>query len=85
VTAPAAAPVSVKQDARIRATRSFMWGLLIDVTVAVVLVLSTALTTLVWTKEYWVALGLSLAKSVLQAAVAYVARRVLPPPPAAAS
>jgi hypothetical protein len=72
--------VSVKRDARIRATRSFMWGMLIDVCIAVVLVLSTAISTLEWTREYWVALGLSAAKSVLQAAVTYVARRVVPPP-----
>jgi hypothetical protein len=62
-----------------------MWGLLIDVSIAVVLVLSTAITTLEWTREYWIALGLSLAKSVLQAAVTYVARRVVPPPAAAAA
>src|SRR5205814_1345014 len=54
-------------------------GLLIDVRVAVVLVLSTSLTDLRWTKEYWIALGLPMAKSVLQAIVTYVARKVVPP------
>jgi hypothetical protein len=81
---PATAPVSTERDARSRALRSFTWGLLIDVTVAVVLVLSTAFTNIEWTREYWVTIGLSVAKSVLQAAVAYVARRVLPPPPTTA-
>lgn len=66
-------------DATIRALRSFAWGLLIDVTVAVVLVLGTAFSAIEWTPAYWTALGLTLAKSVLQAVVAYVARRVLPP------
>jgi hypothetical protein len=66
-------------DARKRGIRAFFWGLLIDVSVAVVLVLSTSLTDLRWTKEYWIALGLSVAKSVLQAIVTYVARKVVPP------
>ena len=70
---------STESDARVRALRSFAWGLLLDVTVAVVLVLSTAFTTIEWTRQYWVTIGLSVAKSVLQAAVAYVARRVIPP------
>lgn len=66
-------------DARKRGTRAFMWGLFIDVSVAVLLVLSTSLTDLRWTKEYWIALGLSVAKTVLQAIVTYVARKVVPP------
>jgi hypothetical protein len=73
------AVASVESDARTRALRSFAWGLLIDVTVAVVLVLGVAFTDVQWTKEYWYALGLSVAKSVLQAIVAYVARKVIPP------
>jgi hypothetical protein len=70
---------AVESDARTRGIRSFFWGLLIDVTVAVVLLLSTSLTDLRWTREYWIALGLSLAKSVLQAVVAYAARKLVPP------
>lgn len=67
------------RDARIRAIRSFMWGLFLDVSAFVVTVLLTAFTSIEWTKEYWIALGGLLAKTVLQAAVAYIARRLLPP------
>ena len=80
MTTTTPSPLSTEADARSRALRSFTWGLMIDVTVAVLLVLSTAFATIEWTREYWIALGLSVAKSVLQAAVAYVARRVVPPP-----
>lgn len=73
-------PATAAVDARRRALRSFAWGLLIDVTVAIVLVLSVSFSDIRWTRDYWIALGLSVAKSVLQAAIAYVARRVLPPP-----
>lgn len=68
-----------RADAKLRAIRAFTWGLLLDITVAVVLILGVAFTAIEWTKEYWIGLGLSLAKSVLQAVVTYIARRVLPP------
>ena len=67
------------RDARIRAIRSFMWGLFLDVSTFVVTVLITAFTSIEWTKEYWIALAGLLGKTVLQSAVAYVARRLLPP------
>lgn len=67
------------RDARIRAVRSFMWGLFLDVSSFVVVVLVTAFTNIEWTREYWVALGLLLAKTVLQSGVAYLARRLFPP------
>lgn len=67
------------KDARIRAIRSFMWGLLLDVSAFVVTVLLTAFTNIEWTKEYWIALGGLLAKTILQASVAYIARRLFPP------
>jgi hypothetical protein len=74
-----ATTATTEADARNRALRSFLWGLIIDVSVAILLVLSVTITDLRWTREYWVALGLSLLKSVAQAAVAYVARKLLPP------
>ncbi|GLI01033.1 hypothetical protein [Phytohabitans aurantiacus] len=72
-------PKSNEADARQRGTRAFFFGLFLDVAVAVVLVLSTSLTDLQWTREYWIALGLSAAKSVLQAIVTYLARKLIPP------
>lgn len=77
MTAPTAADA---RDARIRGVRVFLWGLLVDVSTAVVLILLTAFNNIQWTREYWITLGLMLAKSVLQAIVAYLARRLLPPP-----
>lgn len=70
---------ATNRDARVRALRSFMWGLLIDVGVAITLILLTAFTSIEWTSTYWIGLGLTLAKSVLQAIVAYFARKLLPP------
>lgn len=76
---PPALRRAVNRDARIRAVRSFMAGLALDVCVAVVLVLATAFTTIEWTKTYWIALGLTLAKSVLQGIVAFFLRKLVPP------
>lgn len=69
----------VQADARNRGFRVLMWGLGIDVATAVVLVLATAVSDLVWTPEYWVGLGLSVAKSAIVSAVAYFARLLLKP------
>lgn len=71
--------VVTEKDARKRALRSFAWGLGIDVSVAVVLVLATAVNVIEWTRQYWVTLGLTLAKTVIQSGVAYLARKLLPP------
>lgn len=70
---------AINRDARVRAVRSFMWGLFLDVSAFVVTILLTAFTSIVWTKEYWIALAGLLAKTVLQASVAYIARRMFPP------
>jgi hypothetical protein len=69
----------VLKDARIRAIRSFMWGLFLDVSAFVLVILATAFTNIEWTANYWRALGLLLIKTVLQSAVAYTARRLFPP------
>jgi len=70
---------AIDRDARVRAVRSFMWGLLIDVTVAITLVMVTAVSSVEWTSVYWLALAGTLGKSVLQAVVTYFARKFLPP------
>lgn len=59
--------------------RSIAQGLGIDLAVALVLSLGVAFTTIVWTKTYWVALGLGLARTLLQATVSYFARLLFPP------
>lgn len=73
------AKIQTEKDARLRGLRSFAWGLMIDVAVAVTLILVTAFSSIEWTSAYWTTLGLTLAKSVLQAIVAYLARKLLPP------
>ena len=69
----------VKADAAERSLRSFIQGFALDILVAVVLVLATAFGAIEWTPMYWKALGLTLAKSVLQAAVSYLMRMVVIP------
>lgn len=74
--------MDTQTDARNRAWRTLLQGLGIDVAAALVLVLAPALSSVEWTPAYWQALGLLAAKSVLQAVVAFVARKVVPPPSA---
>lgn len=69
----------VRADAAERSLRSFIQGFALDIVVAVTLVLATAFGAIEWTPTYWKALGLTLAKSVLQAAVSYVMRVVVVP------
>lgn len=69
----------MRADAAERSLRSFIQGFLLDIVVAVTLVLATAFGAIEWTPTYWKALGLTLAKSVLQAAVSYVMRMVVVP------
>lgn len=80
MTTPTETKAAIESDAQNRAVRSFLWGLMIDVAVAVVLVLATAFNAIEWTKEYWTILGLTLAKSVLQAGVSYFMRKLVKPP-----
>jgi hypothetical protein len=76
-----AAPVGsdVQADARNRSFRSLIQGLALDVGVAVVLILATAFTSIEWTPQYWKLLGLTLAKSVLQAGASYLMRVLVAP------
>jgi hypothetical protein len=69
----------VKADARERSLRSLVQGLALDVAVAIVLVLGTAFNTIQWTPDYWKLLGLTVAKSVLQAGVSYLMRILVKP------
>ena len=70
---------SAQADARNRAWRTFVHGLLLDVTTAVVVILLTELHEIRWTRAYWVAIGGLVAKTVIQSVVSYVARRLAPP------
>lgn len=68
-----------KAEAKYWFSETFWYGLLIDVTVAVFLTLSVAVTNIEWTAMYWTTLGLSLTRTVIQSIVAYFMRRLVKP------
>jgi hypothetical protein len=65
--------------AKLWGVHTVMHGLAIDVTVGVTLFLLTTIGDLEWTRVYWLALGLGVARTTVQAVIAYAARRLLPP------
>jgi hypothetical protein len=75
-------PATAAADAQNRALRTLAQGLLTDVLLAAALVLGSALVDpgFAWSRAYWSALGLSIAKTVLMSICSYVMRRVVPPP-----
>jgi hypothetical protein len=72
-------PAVVEEDAWVRATRTFVQGIALDVAVAGTVFLVTVIGDLEWTTAYWTMLGLGLAKSVVQGVVAYLARKLIKP------
>jgi hypothetical protein len=75
-------PLPASVDARNRAFRTFAQGLAVDVVAAVVLAVGPALVGehFAWTRAYWAAVAGLAAKTAVQTAVSYVARKVVPPP-----
>ena len=78
MTSPDLSP-STKADARQRSYRSLLQGLGIDVGVAIILSLATLIGDLRWTREYWLLLGATVLKSLVQAAASYVMRLYVRP------
>jgi hypothetical protein len=78
---PLPVPKSVEADARNRAFRTFVQAFAIDLAAAVVLAVGPALADqhFAWTVAYWVSLGLLAAKTAVQTAVSYAARKLIPP------
>jgi len=68
-------------DAKNRAWRTFVQGLLVDVAAAVVLAIGPAVAgaDFAWSKAYWLTLAGLAAKTAVQSAVSYVARKAVPP------
>jgi len=68
-------------DAKNRAWRTLMQGLLVDVVTAVVLAAGPALlgAQFAWTREYWLTVAGLAGKSAVTAVVSYAARRLIPP------
>lgn len=76
-------PTVVAADARNRAWRTFLQGLLVDVVAAVVLAIGPALAgdDFAWSRAYWLTIAGLAGRSAITAGVSYVARRVVPPTP----
>lgn len=70
----------IARDARSRAWRTFLQGLVIDVGTGLLVTLASAFNVIEWSWPYWAALGLLLAKTLLQSLIASIMRRVIPPP-----
>lgn len=69
---------TLTEDANNRSLRTALQGLGIDILVAVALALGAAFTTANgWGEMEWIILSYSVAKSVVQAGVAWVMRRFL--------
>lgn len=66
-------------DTRERTIRTFFQGLALDVGIAVLLLLVISFSSIEWTATYWSVLGLSVAKTFLQATVSNLARKLIPP------
>jgi uncharacterized membrane protein YcjF (UPF0283 family) len=72
-------PADTATDARNRAWRTLVQSLAVDIGAAVILAVTPLLANIEWKKSYWIAVGLLAARSVVTAAVSWVARRVIPP------
>lgn len=72
--------LTVQRDARNRAWRTFLQGLGIDIGTGLLVTLASAFNMIEWSWAFWAALGLLLAKTLLQSLVASIMRRVIPPP-----
>jgi hypothetical protein len=76
-------PPSATADARNRAWRTFLQGLLVDIVLSVVAAASLAVSSpdFAWNGPYLLGVGLALAKTALTTMAAYVMRKLAPPAP----
>ncbi len=72
---------SVTADAKDRAVRTFIQGLAIDVLTALVLAVAPLLLSndFAFTAAYWIIIGTSASKSVVQSVAAYFMRKFVSP------
>ena len=78
-TQPIETPAYKSWASNLWGVRTFLQGLTLDVLVGVTLYLVTVIGDLEWTRVYWIALGLGVSRSAIQAVVAYLVRRLVPP------
>ena len=76
---PLPIPKSATDDARQRAIRSYLGGLIVAVAADVVPILEASAGNLQWSRAWWIALGITVASPALHAAAAYVLRHLAPP------
>lgn len=76
---PLPTPAPKKEDARNRAIRTFLEGLISAVITTLVAALPVVLANPQWTKAFWVGVAISLGTVTLTAVVSYVARFLVPP------
>ena len=74
-------PRTAAEDARVRALRTLMWGLMVDVFTATGAVLLDQAGEIKWERAYWIALSAMLAKTAVQTALAWAGRHIFPPAP----
>jgi hypothetical protein len=81
MTNPLPVPADTNTDAKNRALRTFVQGLLADAVIAAVTTLGAALVDphFVLSRVYLTGVGLLLAKTVLTSVVSYIARYAKPP------
>jgi len=72
-------PKSATADARQRAWRSYVGGLIVAVLAAVLPIVQAALGNIEWSSAWWLALLNAVASPALYAVVAYAGRHVAPP------
>ena len=80
-TQPTPAPPSTAQDARNRAMRHFIVGLLASMAVAALPIVQASLGDIQWSAAWWQALGYAAAAPAIGAAITYIGRYTHPPQP----
>jgi hypothetical protein len=78
MTQPVSSQAVVKRSAAVSAVRTLGQGVIVSVAGAVAAWLPTAFGDVRWTREYWVAWGLSLGGVIVMAATSYIHGRVSP-------
>lgn len=76
---PLPVPKSAAADARNRAVRTLVIGLLVDAGTAAALVLAAQLPDVHWTRAWWSGLGLLVAGTIAKSVASYIGRKVAPP------
>lgn len=76
---PLPIPKSADDDARQRAVRTWVGGIIASVLLAVLPVLDAAAGNIEWSTAWWVALGNAVLAPAVSAVVSYVLRHLAPP------